>query len=441
MKLSSSSVNAILGATAVSLVLGGAALAQSAVPRGQVMSLEEALRLEQQNRLRNQFPDERATQPASQPRKRAAPAPKPKPQPKPKRQKPRRDDNITVRPAPAAPQRATDAPRRIEVPDRTIRDALPANETSEGRANNAPSGAGARITAAEIDAATFTGAGLPKGLSPLTAKVQILLDRSNTSPGIIDGFKGGMSNSAIREFERLHNMKQDGILDQAVWDALGGSDAGSLMTTYRIVEADTQGLTPGLPRDYAKLAKLDAMGYERVSERLAERFHMGEEFLKRLNPGARFVVGEELTVVAPGKKAEGSVARIAIDKRSQRLKAYDSAGNIISDYPVTIGSTSTPSPSGSYDVTAVAVDPNYTYNPKNFKQGDNEKILILPPGPNGPVGSTWIDLSRPSYGIHGTPRPDLLFTTQSHGCVRMTNWDAEELAAMVHKGTFVEFIE
>ncbi|PZN49764.1 MAG: hypothetical protein DIU65_13850, partial [Proteobacteria bacterium] len=126
----------------------------------------------------------------------------------------------------------------------------------------------------------------------------------------------------------------------------------------------------------------------------------------------------------------------------KQVFAYDEAGKLVAAYPATIGSSDTPSPSGTHAVSRIAFDPNYTYNPKvNFKQGDNDKILTIPPGPNGPVGTVWIALDKPTYGIHGTPEPSKIGKTHSHGCVRLTNWDAAELAKLVKPGVPVEFVD
>ena len=135
------------------------------------------------------------------------------------------------------------------------------------------------------------------------------------------------------------------------------------------------------------------------------------------------------------------MTRIEVRKGQNRLTAFDAGGLVVADYPVSIGSEDSPSPSGIVQVVALAPDPTYSYNPDNFQQGDNDEPLELPAGPNGPVGSMWIDLSEPTYGLHGTPEPSQLFEKASHGCVRLTNWDAEELAALVIEGTVVEFVE
>ena len=170
---------------------------------------------------------------------------------------------------------------------------------------------------------------------------------------------------------------------------------------------------------------------------------MDEAYLKALNPDADFTVpGVQIKVIAQGKKKTGTVARIIADKGRKQVRAYDAGGKLIAAYPATIGSTDTPSPSGDVTIERVALNPGYTYNPKiNFKQGDNDKVLQVPPGPNGPVGTVWIALSKPTYGIHGTPEPSAIGKTQSHGCVRLINWDAEELAGMVTPGVSVSFVE
>ena len=295
-------------------------------------------------------------------------------------------------------------------------------------------------SASDIDSASYDGGALPEGQSALTAKVQILLDRSGISPGVIDGYKGGMSESALKAFERREGFEVDGAIDAEVWKALGGPDSSDLTQDYQITEEDTDVRGDPLPEDYAKLAELDRMAFITVPEALAEKFHMDVDFLKSLNPEAKFEAGETIRVVAPGENVSGEVAKITIDKSVQRLTAKDADGKTLADYPVAIGSDETPSPSGTVEVKAVATEPTYSYRPsENFQQGDNDEPLTLPPGPNGPVGNVWIDLSKPTYGIHGTPDPAKLFQERSHGCVRMTNWDAMELARLVSTGARVEF--
>lgn len=298
------------------------------------------------------------------------------------------------------------------------------------------------FTAADIDAVGYSGGPLPEGQSALTVKVQVLLDRADISPGIVDGWKGGMSTSAIQAFETREGLPVDGVMDAQVWDALGGDAAAPITSQYTITPEDTDRIGGTLPTDYAEIAQMDWIHYTSVAEKLAEDFHMDEEFLELMNPGASFTAGETITVVVPTEDAAGEVAEIEINKTTSRLTARDASGAIIANYPVAVGSSQTPSPSGTVEVNAVAFEPTYSYNPDlNFQQGDNDEFLTLPPGPNGPVGLVWIDLSKPTYGIHGTPEPASLFSAQSHGCVRMSNWDALELAEMVSAGTTVRFVE
>jgi lipoprotein-anchoring transpeptidase ErfK/SrfK len=300
------------------------------------------------------------------------------------------------------------------------------------------------LTGSEIDAAVYDGGDLPDDRSALTAKLQILLDRAGISPGVIDGLKGTMSEGALRAFETQQGLPVDGVLDEQVWTVLGGPHTGSVMKEHVITVEDLEKVIGvELPDDYADLAEMDLLGYARPTEALAERFHMGEDLFVALNPGSTFAVGETILVADPGRslEGEGRVTRIEVQKRTNRLAAFDVAGSMVADYPVTIGSGSNPSPSGTVEVVALAPDPTYHYDPANFQQGDNTEPLVLPPGPNGPVGSMWIDLSEPSYGLHGTAEPSELVQRASHGCVRLTNWDAQELAALVREGTVVEFVE
>ncbi|MFW2588202.1 L,D-transpeptidase family protein [Sagittula sp. SSi028] len=299
----------------------------------------------------------------------------------------------------------------------------------------------APLTADAVNAATYQGTPLPDGQSALTMKTQILLDRAGVSPGVIDGHKGGMSESALRGFEAREGFVVDGLLDAEVWARLGGDTVGPVMMAYTIQPADAEGLVAAIPDNVREKAAMDRLGYTSLSEALAEQFHMDDDVLRAMNPQAAFEVGETVMVADPGLDQQGEVARIEIRKSERRAVAFDASGREISDYPVAIGSDETPSPEGALSVTALAPDPTYSYNPDvNFEADGVKEALILPPGPNGPVGSFWIDLSKPTYGLHGTDEPAKLFSQRSHGCVRFTNWDITELAAMVSEGVSVEFL-
>lgn len=327
-----------------------------------------------------------------------------------------------------------------------LRDAL-GDESSSPDLEAAPVPEGAeradsrKRTPANINSATYNGGALPDGPSAITVKVQVLLDRAHVSPGVIDGVRGGMSSSAIEAFETSKGLTPDGIMDMQVWMELGGDTAGDIIRDYTLTPDDLDGLSAPLPQDYAELAELDWLGYTRKTEKIAEKFHMSEGFLQALNPNASFTAGETISVARVGRDLETLVTEVEVRKDVGRLAAFDVTGKMVANYPVTVGSSSTPSPSGTVEVVGVAYDPTYHYNPDNFVQGENMKPLTLPPGPNGPVGSIWIDLSKPSYGLHGTSNPATLFRNRSHGCVRLTNWDATELAGIVQEGTVVRFVE
>lgn len=298
------------------------------------------------------------------------------------------------------------------------------------------------INAADLTSLTTLGTA-PEGEAtpnPAIVRLQVLLDRVGASPGVIDGFDGDNVRKAVLAFETMRGLPADGQLDPEVLQAL--ESGGPVMNTYVITADDVAAIVPPIPTDYAEMAKRDFLGYTSVPEELAERFHMDEDLLADLNPGASFTAGETIAIAAYGPDLEGQVARIEADKSLRQVRAYDAGDRLIAAYPATIGSEDNPSPSGTHLVKGVAPMPEYTYNPKiNFQQGDNTSVLTIPPGPNGPVGSMWIDLSEPTYGIHGTPEPSKIDKTGSHGCIRLTNWDANELAKMVKPGVPVVFMD
>lgn len=279
-------------------------------------------------------------------------------------------------------------------------------------------------------------------LDEQVAKVQVVLDRLGLSPGVIDGRMGDNVNKAISTYREmtgrgLRTYDRDSI------EELLEQTGGPAFTTYEITAADAAGpFVASIPTDFGEKAQMQHLGYTSVSEKLAERFHMDERYLKRLNPGIDFSRPGSRIVVANVKRPERRpVARIIADKPGKQVRGYDANGRLVVAYPATIGSTTTPSPTGTHTVERIALDPEYTYNPRiNFQQGNNDRILTIPPGPNGPVGSVWIGLSKPTFGIHGTPDPHLIGRTYSNGCVRLTNWDARELAGLVRQGVTVEFV-
>lgn len=297
----------------------------------------------------------------------------------------------------------------------------------------------------EVNHATFArDAEAIHGASPLILKVQVLLDRAGASPGVIDAQYGANVAKAIAAVETVLNLPVDGVLDTKVWAALGGDEAPAVLVPYKITAEDVAGPFIGtVPEDYAEQAKLKRLAYANPAEMFAERFHMDVNLLQALNPKVDFgQPGTQIIVAAvEGQKIQGKVARIEVDKTRKQVRAYDDQDRLVVAYPATIGSVDNPSPSGVHKVKVIAPNPVYNYDPKNFIQGNNMNKLTLPPGPNNPVGDMWIGLSEPGYGIHGTPEPSRIDKTGSHGCVRLTNWDAEELSTLVKPGVTVEFTE
>ena len=218
---------------------------------------------------------------------------------------------------------------------------------------------------------------------------------------------------------------------------------GAITTTYAITQQDIAGPYLGVvPTELQAQGQAAHMGYANVVEALAERFHVTEALLRAMNPGADFNrVGQALLVPAVNTTPlPADVDHIDIDKSEGSVKAFDADGKLIAYFPATIGSGDNPTPTGTVKVNGVARNPDYTYDPSKLSYGDSKKKVIVKPGPNNPVGIVWIDLNKPSYGIHGTPDPHLVGKTASHGCVRLTNWDAWMLADKVKPGVTVRFI-
>ncbi|MEQ8740962.1 MAG: L,D-transpeptidase [Hoeflea sp.] len=282
----------------------------------------------------------------------------------------------------------------------------------------------------------------PKLSKAQVATLQVYLDRNGFSPGVIDGRMGSNVRKALDAWREATGERLDPADTDLVLSRL--ATRGLAFTTYTITAEDAAGpFIASVPTDYAEKARLDRLSFTSTREMLAERFHMDEDYLQELNPEVDFNrPGVQIKVVDTGPKKSGTVTRIVADKGRKQIRGYDASGKLLAAYPATIGSSSTPSPTGEVIIERIARNPGYTYNPKiNFKQGDNDKILQVPPGPNGPVGSIWIALSKPTYGIHGTPEPSKIGKTSSNGCVRLTNWDAEELAGLVAPGVTVSFVE
>ena len=286
--------------------------------------------------------------------------------------------------------------------------------------------------------------GIGKGQFPVYARAHVMLNNAHASPGAIDGTSGKNTLKAIASFQQMNGIKPTGTLTQETWDALLAKQGSKpAFVEYTITEEDLKGpYAESIPSDYALQAKMKGLYYTRVTEMLGEKFHMDEDFLKKLNPKATFKkAGEKLIVANIRNEVPEDIHLIVAHKGAKQLYLFNSRNQMIASFPATIGSSSTPSPTGTYKVTGVAKNPWYSYSPSNFVQGNNKKPLSLPPGPNGPVGNIWIGLSKKSFGIHGTPNPSAISKTASHGCIRLTNWDANDLGRKVKSGVTVRFLE
>ena len=278
---------------------------------------------------------------------------------------------------------------------------------------------------------------------------QVLLDRQGFSPGQIDGKTGANFSHALSAIQSARGLPPSGQPDCATWQALAGNGSAPAITTYSITGDDLKGpfeqIRPGLSQQ----AQLAALGYQSAMEELAERFHTSPALLQQLNPGAAIVQGGEIRVPAvtpfdadskPTFDPAAADVTILVSRRDSSLRATRADGTLLFYAPVTTGSVHDPLPSGDYKVLGQSWRPTFHYNPSLFwdaKDGD-EKATIKP-GPNNPVGVVWIALNLEHYGLHGTPEPGRVGHTESHGCVRLTNWDAARVAALVRPGTPVHF--
>lgn len=294
---------------------------------------------------------------------------------------------------------------------------------------------GAWTPATVNDASLTTPVGRGKR-GPAVLRAQILLDRARFSPGEIDGAYGSNLHQAIVGFQRNHGLKQTGNVDSATWKTLDG-DSAPVLTTITLTAHDVAGPFKKLPQGLPARAKLDALGYNSSLEALGERFHASPALLKKLNPAKSFdKVGTELVV--PDVKPEApmpTISRVVVDKSASTVSLLNADGTVVAQYPASTGSKHDPLPIGDWKIKGVARHPKFHYNPKLFWDAkDTDSKATLASGPNNPVGVVWIDLSKPHYGIHGTPKPSLIGKTQSHGCIRMTNWSAQTVSDAVKPG-------
>lgn len=296
---------------------------------------------------------------------------------------------------------------------------------------------------------------------------QVILDRLGFSPGILDGREGQTLTSSLKAFQSVRGLSETGKLDQATLRALHPYRALRPVKRLAVTADNLRGpYVRELPDDPVEQGKLPAMAYSRPLEKLAEMFHTTPEVLVELNPGGgriepgavfRFPNALPSSRDYPGdlpdhwrrtlndlnvdaRQPQGD--RIVVDKSEGVLKVFDKADRLVAQFPASMGSSRDPLPIGTWKITVADYNPDFHYNPELFWDvSDGEEKVLLPPGPNGPVGVVWLDLTKEHYGIHGTPEPQNIGRTQSHGCIRLTNWDAARLSLMVKPGTVAVFQE
>lgn len=293
--------------------------------------------------------------------------------------------------------------------------------------------------------------------------VQVILDKLGYGPGVLDGLGGQSLTAALKGYQKAHGLPETGKPDARTLGALKRFAAWRPTRTVTLDEAAIKGpFTNPLPKDPALQAKLPALGYRNPVEALAERFHTNPATLVALNPGARIRIGSKLVVPNalpfsrdyetedPAWRAtlnslnvnaqQPVAARVLVDESDGVLRVFDKGGRMVAQFPATMGSKYDPLPIGNWTIKGTAFNPPFHYNPDLFWDADSkDEKAKLPPGPNSPVGVVWIDLSKPHYGIHGTPEPQTIGRAESHGCIRLTNWDAARLALMVKSGVPVVF--
>ncbi len=294
------------------------------------------------------------------------------------------------------------------------------------------------IAVDQVNNSSLTDEVNPQSSGSATLRAQILLDRAHFSPGQIDGQFGENLARAIAAYRESNGLPANPAIDAAMWAKLN-QDAAPAIQQYTLSPEDVSGpYTPDIPTDLMAQSKLSALNYRNAPEALGEKFHCSAKLLQDLNPQADLTqAGTQLmapnVIVGP---PSGQVAQITVSKAKGIVQALDSSGKVLVTYPATMGSEHDPLPIGDWQIAYISKYPYFHYNAALFWDAKNKsEKAVLKPGPNSPVGVVWMGLTKEHYGIHGTENPATIGHTQSHGCIRLTNWDAMELAGMVSKGT------
>lgn len=293
-----------------------------------------------------------------------------------------------------------------------------------------------QLTPGVVNDAKLTGTIQQKARGAATLRAQVLLDRAHFAPGEIDAVFGGKQRVAVAGFQKANELESTGTIDAPTWAALNG-DPAPILVIYKISDADAAGPFAPVPTDMMEKAKMSALGYASSAEALGEKFHASPALLQQLNPGKDLGrAGEE--IVVPNVDASLPLARgtqVVVSKTDSTVSLVDAAGRTIAQFPASMGSIHDPLPLGTWKINGVAKNPVYRYNPDLFWDADSSQPkATIAAGPNNPVGVVWIDLSKKHYGIHGTPEPQNIGKTESHGCIRLSNWDALLLSQAVRPG-------
>ncbi|HXH40217.1 MAG TPA: L,D-transpeptidase [Thermoanaerobaculia bacterium] len=284
---------------------------------------------------------------------------------------------------------------------------------------------------------------------PSVLRAQVYLDRNHYSVGSIDGRWGRNSAITVWWWQKAHGMAPTGDVDDATFQSIAqAAGAGPVVMPYTLTADDLKGPFVQIPDSPYEKAKLDCLCYQSLREELSERFHCTEDFLELLNPGVKIndlQAGTSLNVPnvrAPLTQDQPDIAKIVISIAGNSYNAFDANGNLIFHAPTTLGSTYDPSPDETVHVVNITPMPHFHYDPTLYHDvPDSEPDAHMNPGPNSPVGVVWMALSKPHYGMHGTPDPDSIGYASSHGCVRLTNWDAQEVSHRIRKGIDVSFVD